>query len=1351
MKPTNHKLATLLIAALGLGLSAALPAHADYPGSVLAQNPVGYWPFDETTASPALNAVTNATALGAVGTGYLIRSVDGVDASKGEPGIVGNSVRFYNDGNVVGYSGSKIDVPYTAALNPDPPFTVEFWAKPSNLGTDSFSPLANLNAYFTGANRSGWIFYANGPGGSWQFRVGGENSYTASPTSANGLAVAGVWQHVVGVFDGATAKLYINGALAKSADASGSAPFKANKWVGLRIGSTALAGSDGVTGVTWNHPYGNRQFDGWVDEVAIYGTALTADQIAAHHDAATTNNAGYHNQILADNPIGYWGLDEPAYSYPSPTTYPQAVNLGSVGAVGNGTNEYGVLAGQSGVPYAGFPANNKSVFFTGDNGDFAVGELTNVPPALDIQGQITLSVWIKPMQRDWYRNIIEHGNWATAAATFLRIGTGDGSPNTGFYEVGQSDGVNDDVKAYFPIPDGDLGNWVHLVGTFDGANWNLYRNGQLVAQQADEVGAQSVPDLNWAIGADSAPNLGAGLCFGGWIDEPAIFNTALSSSIIESLYHSANVPPVITRAPEAPTDVVYEGSSLALSVWAEGNPTLKYQWTKDGAPLPGQTGTNLSLSGVTAASSGTYGVVVSNAYGSITNSVALAVQASKPIVTSQPQSVTRWAGQPFSVSVGAIGTQPISYQWSLEGTPIPSATLATYSSLASASVAGSYTATLTNPLGTTNSAAATLTVVPVPSGYASTILGDTPIAYYRLDETNGSTIAHDYAGGNDGSYHGVTLGQAGYSAIDSDKAAAFAGSGSYVGDISGAALDFQGSSALTFSVEAWVYGSSDQQEGATILAKGTGDMGGYANEQFALDVSSGVFRFFVRDPADTIFEADATVGPDGSWHHLVGVYDGPGGQISLFLDGQVAGSASTPTSGVRASSFAVSIGSKRSGVAPEYDLTFNGIVDEVAFYRTALSPEQVLAHHDASYGSSMAPFIPVQPISITNYPGLPVTLRVGAAGSAPLAYQWHRNGVDIPGATSNVLLISALATSDAGTYTVTISNANGATNSTAAVITVPPAPSAPPAIPGLVLHLPLDNNLTDATGRGNNGTAVGHPSYVPDGPVGGALHYSTDDSGTNYVTLGVRPDLNFGTNVSFSVAFWIRLPLNYQGGDLPFFTDTVGSTYGKGFVFAPSYGFFGTADSGTTDGAWAFSVFDGNSAGTAGHGPVGSINDGAWHHLVYVMDRRAGNVTYLDGIVSQFTREGTTSTTLSAAGDIDTGAAATIGQDPSGRYGELGSADIDDLGVWRRALTPLEAAAIYVAAASNQLSFVGGPTTFTLAIETTANKLVKLSWTAGTLQSADTVQGPYANVTGAGSPYTVAPSESVQKFYRLQP
>ena len=71
---------------------------------------------------PPLNQIRNASALGDVADGFV---VDG--AAKGEPGVVGNSIRFTNPqaATNAGFLGSKIDVPYNAALNPNPPFSIE--------------------------------------------------------------------------------------------------------------------------------------------------------------------------------------------------------------------------------------------------------------------------------------------------------------------------------------------------------------------------------------------------------------------------------------------------------------------------------------------------------------------------------------------------------------------------------------------------------------------------------------------------------------------------------------------------------------------------------------------------------------------------------------------------------------------------------------------------------------------------------------------------------------------------------------------------------------------------------------------------------------------------------------------------------------------------------------------------------------------------------------------------------------------------------------------------------------------------------------------------------------------------
>jgi hypothetical protein len=313
-------------------------------------------------------------------------------------------------------------------------------------------------------------------------------------------------------------------------------------------------------------------------------------------------------------------------------------------------------------------------------------------------------------------------------------------------------------------------------------------------------------------------------------------------------------------------------------------------------------------------------------------------------------------------------------------------------------------------------------------------------------------------------------------------------------------------------------------------------------------------------------------------------------------------------------------------------------------------------------------------------------------------------------------------------------------------------PPSPPAIPGLVLHLPFDNDLTDATGRGNNGTAVSAPTFAPDGALGPALHYSTTTSNNisgnpvteaDYVTLGVRPDLQFSSNISFSVAYWVRLPLNYIAGDLPFFTDATNSTMNPGFAFAPSYGQTALTSSTAWPGGWAMTIFGSANSGIGVYGDIGSINDGNWHHLVHVIDRAAGAITYLDGLrAHQNVQQGISAV---AAGNIDTGAPANIGQDPTGQYPEPGSADIDDLGVWHKTLTPLEAASIYMAGISNHLSFTGAP--IALTVKRSGSQII-LSWPAGTLQSADSVGGSYTNITPI-SPLTLVPA-GTNKFYRVR-
>jgi hypothetical protein len=65
------------------------------------------------------------------------------------------------------------------------------------------------------------------------------------------------------------------------------------------------------------------------------------------------------------------------------------------------------------------------------------------------------------------------------------------------------------------------------------------------------------------------------------------------------------------------------------------------------------------------------------------------------------------------------------------------------------------------------------------------------------------------------------------------------------------------------------------------------------------------------------------------------------------------------------------------------------------------------------------------------------SLGVSAAGAAPLAYQWRRNGIPLPGETANVLTIDPVTPADAGTYAVVVTDADGCARASApAALTV---------------------------------------------------------------------------------------------------------------------------------------------------------------------------------------------------------------------------------------------------------------------------------------------------------------------------
>ena len=176
-------------------------------------------------------------------------------------------------------------------------------------------------------------------------------------------------------------------------------------------------------------------------------------------------------------------------------------------------------------------------------------------------------------------------------------------------------------------------------------------------------------------------------------------------------------PQVILRQPQSANGI--EGSDLVLSVNAFGMADLAYQWRRnevplvDDARLVGAHSAALTFANLQPSDQGTYSVVVSTVYGSVTSAPASLAVLTPSRITAQPQNQTVVSGQPAQLSVTVTGSGPITYQW-YEGVsgdvshPIPDAQSDTLD-LASVDRTAHYWVRVSFPAGPQDSQTATVT------------------------------------------------------------------------------------------------------------------------------------------------------------------------------------------------------------------------------------------------------------------------------------------------------------------------------------------------------------------------------------------------------------------------------------------------------------------------------------------------------------------------------------------------------------------------------------------------------------------------------------------------------------------
>jgi PKD repeat protein len=225
---------------------------------------------------------------------------------------------------------------------------------------------------------------------------------------------------------------------------------------------------------------------------------------------------------------------------------------------------------------------------------------------------------------------------------------------------------------------------------------------------------------------------------------------------------------------------------------------------------------------------------------------------------------------------------------------------------------------------------------PPGSGYQDVVLLDRPAGYWRLGESAGTTTA-DAAGGPAATVvGGVTRGLAGVSG-DGNTAVRLDGTTGYVRVDNRDSLNF---TTQNFTVEAWARPTAVGTTGGAVVQKG--DTTGYPGWQYRISLTSGgKWRATVFVGSTNVTATDTGTPSTTRWTHLVLVRSGA--QVTLYVNG-VAAATTSFTGSVNTSTGMLAIG--RSGAAS--DGYFNGAVDEVAVYPTALTASQVLNHYNAA-------------------------------------------------------------------------------------------------------------------------------------------------------------------------------------------------------------------------------------------------------------------------------------------------------------------------------------------------------------------------------------------------------------------
>jgi hypothetical protein len=263
--------------------------------------------------------------------------------------------------------------------------------------------------------------------------------------------------------------------------------------------------------------------------IAVAACGMNVTEPIGRSAQAAAGAAGFAgSDALARDLVAYWKLDE-AGSDQAALDSASGSHLGT---------PIGAPVPTSSVAPVQF-ANPESRSFDGQSQYLLVENSDD----LNFSGEITLAAWVYlTALTDGCQYIVAHGYcWDPPGEVALRIGSENCGPGGAPHYWAAGAWLSAEYSATSPISDLDLNTWLHLVGTYDGQLWHLYKNGAEVATNVSAVGAVPVAS-DWAIGARAqgvppCMPVPAERFWNGSIDDVRIYRRALAAAEVQELYH----------------------------------------------------------------------------------------------------------------------------------------------------------------------------------------------------------------------------------------------------------------------------------------------------------------------------------------------------------------------------------------------------------------------------------------------------------------------------------------------------------------------------------------------------------------------------------------------------------------------------------------------------------------------------------------------------------------------------------------------------------------------------------------------------------------------------------------------